>query len=52
MVGGAVLPLFRVPFQPQEPGTAAGPSALVGLATIVLGGLIYRDILRKERQAG
>ena len=51
LVGGAVLPLFGVPFQPQDPGTTAGPSALVGLATIVLGGLIYRDIIRREPQA-
>ena len=51
LVGRAVLPLFEVPFQPQDPGTTADPSSLVGLATIVLGSLIYRDIIRREPQA-
>ena len=35
LVGGALLPFI---------------GALVGLATVVLGGLIYRDILRRERR--
>lgn len=51
LVGGAVVPFFGVPFQPQDPGTTSGPSALGGLVTIVLGGLIYRDIIRRKRQA-
>lgn len=51
LVGGAVLPFFGVPFRPVDPGTTAPASALAGLVTIVLGGLIYRDIIRRERQA-
>jgi len=30
--------------------TAAG-NALVGLATVVLGGLVYQDIMRRERRS-
>ncbi len=32
-------------------GGATMGSALVGLAVVVLGGLIYRDIIRRERPA-
>jgi uncharacterized membrane protein YesL len=37
LVGGVVL------------GTAASGNALVGLATLVLGGLVYQDIMRREQ---
>lgn len=30
-------------------GTAASGNALVGLATLVLGGLVYQDIMRREQ---
>jgi hypothetical protein len=33
-------------------GGATWGSALVGLAVVILGGLIYRDIIRRERPAG
>lgn len=32
-----------------SPSTGSAGSALVGLATVVLGGLIYRDIIRREQ---
>jgi hypothetical protein len=32
-------------------GTAAFGNALIWLITIVLGGLIYRDIMRRERRS-
>ena len=35
MIGGAVLPFSGVP---------------AGIAVVVLGGLIYRDIIRRERR--
>jgi membrane associated rhomboid family serine protease len=31
-------------------GSGATGNALVGLITLVLGGLIYRDIIRRERR--
>ncbi len=49
LVGGALLPFIGVAFQPLDPAATATVSALVGLATVVLGGLIYRDIIRRER---
>jgi len=47
LVGGTLLPLVGVPFRP---GTSTAGGALVALVTVVLGGLIYRDILRRERR--
>jgi hypothetical protein len=32
-------------------GTGASGNALVGLITLVLGGLIYREIIRREQQS-
>jgi hypothetical protein len=32
-------------------GSSASGNALVGLITIVLGGLIYQDIMRRDRRA-
>ncbi len=48
LVGAAFLPFIGVPFQPTDPGATSTGSALVGLVTLILGGLIYRDILRRE----
>jgi hypothetical protein len=39
LIGGAVL------------GTAASGNALVGLVTLVLGGLVYQDIIRREQRS-
>jgi hypothetical protein len=50
LVGGILLPLFGVSFRPVDPATSTTGSVLVGLITVVLGGLIYRDILRRERR--
>jgi hypothetical protein len=50
LVGGILLPFVGVPFRPGDPGTTTTGSILVGLITVVLGGLIYRDILRRERR--
>ncbi len=49
LIGSAFLPFFGVPFRPLDPGTTTTGSAIAGLVTFVLGGLIYRDILRRER---
>lgn len=49
LVGWAVLPLVGVPFRPTDPGATGSGSAIVGLVTLILGGLIYRDILRREQ---
>jgi hypothetical protein len=52
LVGGMVLPLIGVPLTPT-PTVTVTPSGLVEtLIAIVLGGLIYRDILRRERRRG
>jgi len=48
MVGGVLLPFFGVPFRPVDSGATTPGSALEGLITVVLGGLIYRDIVRRE----
>ena len=50
LVGGFLLPLVGVPFLPLDPATTTTGSVFVGLLTVVLGGLIYRDILRRERR--
>jgi len=49
MIGGAFPPFFGVPFHPLDSGTTTTGSAIGGLVTFVLGGLIYRDIIRRER---
>jgi len=51
LVGGALLPFFGVPFRPHDPETTTTGSALAGLVTVVLGGLIYLDITRRERRS-
>ena len=51
LVGGILLPFVGVPYRPTDPEATRTASALVGLVTIILGGLIYRDILRRERPA-
>ena len=50
LLGGTLLPLVGVPFRPPDPGTSTAGGALVTLVTVVLGGLIYQDILRRERR--
>ena len=49
-IGGALLPAIGIPIRPLDPGATSAGSALAGLVTFVLGGLIYRDIIRKERR--
>jgi hypothetical protein len=51
LVGGALLPFLGVQFSSTDPGKTTGASAIEGLAVVVLGGLIYRDIIRRERPA-
>ncbi len=51
LIGGALLPFLGVAFRPFDPAETPPGSAFVGLATVVLGGLIYRDIIRRERPA-
>jgi hypothetical protein len=49
LVGGVLLPVFGLPYRPLDPaGTLVG-AVLVDLITLVLGALIYRDILRREQ---
>jgi hypothetical protein len=50
LVEGA-LPIIGVSFGPADPGTTTGGSVLGGLATVVLGGLIFQDIIRRERRS-
>jgi hypothetical protein len=47
----ASLPVLAFPFALLVPGPSAGGSALSAVIAIVLGGLIYRDILIRERTA-
>jgi CBS domain containing-hemolysin-like protein len=51
LVGGFLLPFAGVPYRPTDPGATGSGSAIVGLVTLILGGLIYRDIIRRERPA-
>ena len=52
LVGGMILPLIGVPLVPT-PTIAVTPSGLVEiLIAVVLGGLVYRDIIRRERPPG
>jgi hypothetical protein len=46
LVGGLLLQLIGI--RPFDPGMTTMGSAIVGLVTVVLGGLIYRDIIRRE----
>ena len=50
LVGGAVLPYLGVPYSSTDPGKTFDGRWIVGLAVVVLGGLIYRDIIRRERR--
>ncbi len=47
----ASLPILVFPFALLVPGPSAAGSALSAVIAIVLGGLIYRDILIRERSA-
>jgi CBS domain containing-hemolysin-like protein len=49
LVGGMLLPVFGLPFRPLDPGSTLFGAVLVDVITLVLGGLIYRDILRREQ---
>jgi len=51
LVGGALLPYFGVPFRPLDPETTTTGSMFAGLVKVVLGGLIYQDITRRERRS-
>jgi hypothetical protein len=52
LVGGMVLPLIGVPLTPT-PTVTVTPSGLVEtVIALILGGLIYRDILRREQRRG
>ena len=50
LIGGALLPLVGVEFRSLDPGTSTAGGAVVALVTVVLGGLIHLDILRRERR--
>lgn len=45
----AAIPVLSFPLALLVPGPSAGGAALSALVTIVLGGLIYRDILIREQ---
>ena len=50
LVGGMLLPVFGVATTPT-PTLTPTPSGLAeAVVTIVLGGLIYRDIMRREQR--
>lgn len=50
LVGGMILPLIGVPLTPT-PTVTVTPSGLVEIVVaLVLGGLIYRDIVRREER--
>jgi hypothetical protein len=51
LVGGFLLPFAGVPYRPTDPAATGSGSAIVGLVTLILGGLIYRDIIRREQPA-
>jgi nitrate reductase gamma subunit len=48
LVGSWFLPFLGVSYHPTDPGATPAGSAVVGIVTIALGGLIYRDIMRRE----
>jgi CBS domain containing-hemolysin-like protein len=50
LLGGVLLPFVGVPFRPLDPATTTTGSIVIGLIIVVLGGLIYRDIRRRERR--
>lgn len=54
LVMGLVGWLIMIPMGGQLLASGAGPLAggLMGLFTIILGGLIYRDIMEREDRAG
>lgn len=49
LVGPWFLPFVGVSYRPGDPGATPSGSVIVAIVTIVLGGLIYRDIVRRER---
>jgi hypothetical protein len=53
LVMGLVSWVVMVPMGPQLLASGAGPvaAALVAVLTIILGGLIYRDIMEREDRA-
>lgn len=52
LVGGVFLPLVGIRPVPTTDPLVAPPNLIVTLVTVVLGALIYRDIIRRERPAG
>jgi uncharacterized membrane protein len=54
LVMGLITWVVLVPMgsQVRESGAAPAVGAIVGLLTIVLGGLIYRDIMEREEGGG
>jgi CBS domain containing-hemolysin-like protein len=51
LVGWALLPFVGVSFRPTDPGATTSGSVIVGFVTLILGGLIYRDIIRRDQPA-
>ena len=49
LVGPWFLPFLGVSYRPTDPGGTPAGTVIVAIVTIVLGGLIYRDIVRRER---
>jgi len=45
-----LLPFVGVPFRPLDPAATSTGSLLVGLVTVILGGLVYRDVVRREQR--
>jgi len=52
LVGGVLLPLIGLGPVPTTDPLVAPPNLVVTLITVILGALIYRDILRRDRPAG
>jgi hypothetical protein len=51
LVGGAFLPLIGVGPVPTTDPLVAPANRIVTLVTVVLGALVYRDIIRREQPA-
>jgi hypothetical protein len=48
LIGPWLFPFVGVSYRPDDLAASPG-TAFVGIVTIVLGGLIYRDIMRREQ---
>jgi hypothetical protein len=49
LLAALVLPIVGVAYTPSGPGASTTANALVWVASLVVGGLIYRDIIRREK---